>query len=69
MNCYRVTWGVESKDVYAADENEAWAQFADGNELAARHPKSNERTVKLVEPKAVKDEPAPKKTFKKPEGK
>lgn len=42
---YTVTWGPEKKIVEAASEQDAWAQFADQNDLAKRHPKLHGRTI------------------------
>lgn len=44
MAQYTVTWGDETKLVYAESEDAAWADFAAGNDLAMRHPHLHERT-------------------------
>lgn len=51
---YQVTWGADSAIVWAADPDDAWARFSDGNELAKRAPKLRER--KILE---VADAPQP----------
>jgi hypothetical protein len=59
MNTYRVTWGVDVADVYAADENEAWAKFCQGHDVARVHPHLHKREVKVVEATKPADKPKP----------
>lgn len=57
MNQYTVTWGDESQVVSANSEQDAWAEFAKGNDHASRHPKHQERKVELVPEVMVKAAP------------
>ncbi len=61
MKRYQITFGETVAIVYAEDEKTAWAQFAQGNDLARVHPKAFERTVEVV----PEPEPTPKPSKKK----
>jgi hypothetical protein len=45
---YTVTWGDETKDVYAENEGDAWSEFAKGHDLAMRCPQLYTRTIEIA---------------------
>ena len=45
MEMWSVTWGDTTQAVYAENEQDAWAEFARGNEVAMRCPQLYERTI------------------------
>jgi hypothetical protein len=49
MTTYRVNWGTESLIVSAGTENDAWAAFAQANDVAMRRPKLYEREIMEVD--------------------
>lgn len=53
MKTYQVTWGDVSKVVEAENDSDAWAKFADGCDLAQRHPDLHRRLISEVVAKPV----------------
>jgi hypothetical protein len=49
MKRYTVKWGVDSKVVLAESAQDAWAEFARGNDVATRHPHMHAPEIKEVE--------------------
>lgn len=50
MSQYTVSWGPGKATLEAETSEDAWALFAEGNDLAARQPKLHERRITKVEP-------------------
>ena len=46
---YDVTWGDDTKRVYAESEADAWSEYARGNDLAYRCPHLHTRTIVEVD--------------------
>lgn len=55
MNKYKVTWGEKEEIVYAPNETDAWAKFAEGCDLATRSPKLFRRVIELLEDGSPKE--------------